>query len=170
MSRKLIGMGSKERAQRTILPLHFAVYHAVRDSRGGVPGIAHDHGINENTLQSKLNPNNPSTTINLKELSAIIDYTRDPRIAEAVAHMSGGVFVQVSAYPGDGSADVLAALANLTERFSILVQDTHGAWSDRTISLVEVQTLKADAVRIAAAAHALAHLAELEFEALQGAA
>lgn len=170
MSRKLIGLGSQERAHRTILPLHLAVYHAVRESRGGVPGIAHDYDINANTLQSKLNPNNPSTTINLKELTAIIEYTRDSRIAESVAHMAGGVFVPVSAYPGDGSADVLAALANLTERFSTLVTDTHAAWRDRKINLAEVQTLKADAVRIAAAANAVAFLAEMEFEALQGAA
>lgn len=170
MSRKLIGMGSKERAQRTILPLHFAVYHAVRDSRGGVPGIAHDHGVNENTLQSKLNPNNPSTTVNLKELAAIIDYTRDPRIAESVAHMTGGVFIPVDQHHGGGGSDVLTALAHLTERLSIMVTDAHKAWHDKRIQRAELEMLRADASRLAAAAHALVHLAEVEFEAAQGAA
>ncbi len=49
-------LSSVDRAQREVLPLHLALYHAAREYPGGVKAVAAVYGLNPNTLQHKLNP------------------------------------------------------------------------------------------------------------------
>lgn len=51
-----IALSSVERAQREVLPLDLALYHAARDYPGGAAAIAATTGRNATTLQHKLSP------------------------------------------------------------------------------------------------------------------
>lgn len=84
-------MGSKDRAARALLPLQQAIYHAVHDVKGGVGAICGVYGFNHNTLQLKVSPNIATHQLNLRELEAVIAYTRDPRIMDSLCAVYGNV-------------------------------------------------------------------------------
>lgn len=79
-----IALSSLERAQREILPLDLALYHAARDYPGGAAAIAATTGRNQTTLQHKLSPTHPSHSINIQEFGEILELTKDRRILDAV--------------------------------------------------------------------------------------
>lgn len=69
-----------DRAQREVLTLELALYHAARDYPGGAAAIAATTGRNATTLQHKLSPTHPSHTINIQEFGEILELTKDRRI------------------------------------------------------------------------------------------
>ena len=84
-----IALSSLERAQREILPLDLALYHAARDYPGGAAAIAATTGRNSTTLQHKLSPTHPSHSINIQEFGEILELTKDRRILDAVHALVG---------------------------------------------------------------------------------
>ena len=86
--------GSKERAEKCLLSLEMACYHAVHDYPGGVAAIAGMHGKNAGVLQNKLNPNQDSHRINISDLEMIAISTGDSRILQSVCSWFGaGYFI-----------------------------------------------------------------------------
>ncbi len=89
-----IALSCTQRAQREILPLDLALYHAARDYPGGAAAIAATTGRNSTTLQHKLSPTHPSHTVNVQEFAEILELTKDRRILDAVHALVGDTIWQ----------------------------------------------------------------------------
>ncbi|MBV7489829.1 phage regulatory CII family protein [Pseudomonas sp. PDM30] len=118
-----IALSSVERAQREVLPLDLALYHAARDYPGGAAAIAATTGRNPTTLQHKLSPTHPSHSVNIQEFGEILELTKDRRILDAVHALVGDTVWQelAEAYTDDmpetlttGIAVYLRQVADLT--------------------------------------------------------
>lgn len=81
---------SRERAEREILPLHLALYHAARDYPGGAKAIAAVYGVPASTLQHRLNPHAESHRLTLDDLEQVLATTRDPRILDSLCELVPG--------------------------------------------------------------------------------
>lgn len=88
MSRPWIS--SQERAEREILPLNLALYHAARDYPGGGKAIAAVYGLPATTLQHRLNPNADAHKLSIDDLEHVLEATRDPRILDALLSLVPG--------------------------------------------------------------------------------
>lgn len=106
-------MGSRERAERCVLSLKMAVYHAVHDYPGGVGAVAGAHGRNAAVLQNKLNPNMDSHHVNLCDLEQVIISTQDQRILQALCNLYGAGYFILPQCASD-SASLLEKSADVT--------------------------------------------------------
>lgn len=125
MSRKVFG--SLERAEREILPLPLALYHAVNKYPGGAAAIAATVGRNPTTLQHKLSPTATGHTVNVDELTEILSLTRDPRAMDSLCDAFGDAvwvdlrdLLQGYEEHGQSLAGVLAAVGGALHRQSEL--------------------------------------------------
>lgn len=85
-----VWLSSKERAEREILPLNLALYHAARDYPGGGKAIAAIYGLPATTLQHSLNPNADAHRLSIDDLEHVLEATRDPRILDSVLALVPG--------------------------------------------------------------------------------
>ena len=141
-----IALSSVERAQREVLPLDLALYHAARDYPGGAAAIAATTGRNATTLQHKLSPTHPSHTVNIQEFGEILELTKDRRILDAVHALVGDTIWQElsGAYTEDmpetltmGIAVFFRQVADLSETWARNIGD--GKVDDH--ELAEIQQL-----------------------------
>lgn len=139
-------MGSKERAARAILPLQQAIYHAVHDVKGGVGAIAGTYGFNANTLQLKVNPNTSTHQLNIRELEAIMAYTRDPRILDSLCAIHGNaVWIDLGDpihMEGLTLGAMLAQIGEASTALGRLAQDTAAAITDGHIDRNELAVIE----------------------------
>ncbi|HEY0288544.1 MAG TPA: phage regulatory CII family protein [Pseudomonas sp.] len=98
-----IALNCVDRAQREVLTLELALYHAARDYPGGAAAIAATIGRNPTTLQHKLSPTHPTHVVNVQEFSEILELTKDRRILDAVHALVGDTIWQdlAACYTGD---------------------------------------------------------------------
>ncbi|MGS0737988.1 phage regulatory CII family protein [Pseudomonas sp. GG8] len=108
-----IALSCVDRAQREILTLELALYHAARDYPGGAAAIAATTGRNPSTLQHKLSPTHPSHVVNVQEFGEILELTKDRRILDAVHALVGDTIWQelADAYTDDMPETLTAGIA-----------------------------------------------------------
>lgn len=139
---------SKTAADRTILPLRAALYHAVHDQRGGVGAVAGALGFNANTLQHKINLNSDRHNLTLADFEAILQFTRDPRIMDSLCAAYGDAFwldLRTGAVP---DVQLLAGAGELFERVGRMARDIAEAMADGIINSDELNILKKDAALV----------------------
>ncbi|NUU35178.1 phage regulatory CII family protein [Pseudomonas sp. C2B4] len=144
-----IALSSLERAQREILPLDLALYHAARDYPGGAAAIAATTGRNPTTLQHKLSPTHPSHAINIQEFGEILELTKDRRILDAVHALVGDTIWQelAEAYTHDmpetlttGIAEYFRQVADLAETWAKSIGD--GVVTDQELAAIHLQVFR----------------------------
>ncbi|ROL86102.1 phage regulatory CII family protein [Pseudomonas chlororaphis] len=144
-----IALSSNDRAQREILPLDLALYHAARDYPGGAAAIAATTGRNATTLQHKLSPTHPSHTVNIQEFGEILELTKDRRILDAVHALVGDTTWQelAEAYTNDmpetlttGIAEYFRQVAALAETWAKSIGD--GVVSDQELAAIRLQVFR----------------------------
>lgn len=89
-----IALSCVDRAQREVLTLELALYHAARDYPGGAAAIAATTGRNPTTLQHKLSPTHPTHIVNVQEFGEILELTKDRRILDSVHALVGDTIWQ----------------------------------------------------------------------------
>lgn len=150
-------MDGRERARRTLLEPHQAVYHAAHDHPLGVKGIAGVYGVSATILANKINPNYVGNTLDLKTALMVWDATRDPRIPEAFAAYFGGTHVP-DGEDATCEASVLTGVGSLSRAMSSMVEDVATAMADGRITPAEEAVIEADAKRLTATARSLTSL------------
>jgi hypothetical protein len=138
---------SLDRAQREVLPLNLALYHAAREYPGGVKAIAAVYGLNPSTLQHKLSPTQETHTPNIDDLEAVLGATQDQRILDSVGEIAGGALwimpVERRAIPRDGAQrDVLELLATLHDRLGHMITSVRTSLEDGVIDERERSELR----------------------------
>lgn len=138
-----------DRAQREILPLDLALYHAAREYPGGAAAIAATIGRNPTTLQHKLSPTHPSHIINIQEFCEILELTKDRRILDAVHALVGDTIWQelAEAYTDDMSENMTTGIAmffhkvgDLAETWARSIGD--GRISDNQLGEIRLQVFR----------------------------
>ncbi|WDG45759.1 phage regulatory CII family protein [Pseudomonas chlororaphis] len=144
-----IALSCVDRAQREVLPLDLALYHAARDYPGGAAAIAATTGRNSTTLQHKLSPTHPSHTVNIQEFGEILELTKDRRILDAVHALVGDTIWQELAetYTNDmpetlttGIAEYFRQVADLAETWAKSIGD--GVVSDQELAAIRLQVFR----------------------------
>ncbi|AZE04177.1 phage regulatory CII family protein [Pseudomonas chlororaphis] len=144
-----IALSCVDRAQREVLPLDLALYHAARDYPGGAAAIAATTGRNSTTLQHKLSPTHPSHTVNIQEFGEILELTKDRRILDAVHALVGDTIWQELAetYTTDmpetltsGIAEYFRQVADLAETWAKSIGD--GVVSDQELAAIRLQVFR----------------------------
>ncbi|MCH4563368.1 hypothetical protein MKP05_09520 [Halomonas sp. EGI 63088] len=131
-------MSSVDRAQREVLPLHLALYHAARAYPGGVKAIAAVYGFNPTTLQHKLSPTEERHRANIDDLEAVLATTRDTRILDSLGEIAGGCLwvmpVERRRAPrGDDQHDVLETLATLHDHLGEMITSIRTSLRDGVV-------------------------------------
>lgn len=144
-----IALSCTDRAQRQILPLDLALYHAARDYPGGAAAIAATTGRNPTTLQHKLSPTHTSHSVNIQEFSEILELTKDRRILDAVHALVGDTIWQElsEAYTQDmpetltlGIAAYFHQVADLAETWAKSIGN--GVVSDPELAEIRLQVFR----------------------------
>lgn len=144
-----IALSCVDRAQREVLPLELALYHAVRDYAGGAAAIAATTGRNPTTLQHKLSPTHPSHVVNVQEFGEILELTKDRRILDAVHALVGDTIWQdlAEAYTDDmpetltvGIAVFFRQVADLADTWAKSIGD--GVVTDSELGEIKLQVFR----------------------------
>lgn len=138
---------SRDRAEREILPLNLALYHAARDYPGGGKAIAAIYGLPATTLQHRLNPNAETHRLTIDDLEHVLEATRDPRILDSLLAMVPDAHWFEYQETLDASCDehLMESVATLSTRVSELLcsisdHRRDGVYTERERS--ELQKLK----------------------------
>ncbi len=140
-------LSSTERAQRTVLSVEMACYHAVHDWPGGVGAVAGALGWNPHTLQKKLSPTVETHKLLAAEVQAILAYTRDTRILDA---MTAPVDAMWFWMPDVDAAcgEILSEAGLASERLGALIMKIVRAIEDGDISPDEYAVLERDGLLV----------------------
>ena len=112
--------GNRQRGQ----DIQDAAYHAVHEYPGGADALAMRMGMSPNTLRHKVNPNNTTHHLTLREAVTIQELSNNHAILHSMADALG--YVCTKATPGDDNAPPLDVLAGLHAELA----DLHRAVAD----------------------------------------
>ncbi len=153
-------MGKSKKASHSGIhsPL-MACYHAVHQSKDGLPVIALLMEKNPDTLRKKLDKNKPSHVLTLDEAMHILRITGDTRILDSVCSQVGAVWF----FPGDvrenpGDMDVLNTSTGLMNSAMALINTLKDALNnDGEVDNIERAVLDKKALQLQ---QAVAHFIE----------
>lgn len=135
---------SKDRAEREILPLNLALYHAARDYPGGGKAIAAVYGLPATTLQHRLNPNADTHKLTIDDVEHVLEATRDPRILDSLLSLVPGAhwFEYQEATEDASEQQLMDAVGQLSSRVSDLLTSISEHRRDGMYTESEVNELK----------------------------
>ncbi|MGP4716934.1 phage regulatory CII family protein [Psychrobacter sp. T6-6] len=108
---------------------------------GGSTAIAARMGMSSNVLNSKVNPNCDTHHLRLDEALAIMEFTGDHSIIQAMAHRLGGVYCEVSSATKKDDLIMTALSASACQ--GDVMTELHQALEDGQISCDQRVALKA---------------------------
>lgn len=106
--------GDVHAAVATDMGLLDAAYHTVHGYEGGAPSLAPRVGMNANTLQNKVNPNNETHHLTLVESRNVMAMTKDFRMLHALGRDLGHVCIAVDM---DGDGITVEKVMSMTKEF-----------------------------------------------------
>ncbi|GAD62669.1 phage regulatory CII family protein [Aquipseudomonas alcaligenes] len=123
-----------------VLSLRQALYRAGRDYKGGLTALAHDLGMDLETLQKKLKLTEERRWPTPDELEEIIGATQDPRLLDAVNRPAGVVWFKPTPVPA--TQDALKAVGELLQKEGEFVGSLHSGAADNVWKPHEVALLE----------------------------
>lgn len=133
--------GARERADKCLLDLQMACYHAVHDYPGGAVAIAAMAGMNAPVLQNKLNPNTTTHVVNLRDLQSICELTRDERILQTVCSYYNAAYFLMPDISGVDEGSILDKSAALTREVGELMQQVSQSVRDGAVNDDEITAM-----------------------------
>ncbi|XKE45729.1 phage regulatory CII family protein [Halomonas organivorans] len=147
---------SVERAQREVLPLDLALYHAAREYPGGVKAVAATFGLNPTTLQHKLSPTHQPHVPNIADLEAVLATTLDDRILDAIGEIAdGAIWVRPDACQAEGTADLIEVIGVLHDKLGKMLNSVSETTRDGIVDDREQAELRKRARQLLQAVLAL---------------
>lgn len=152
---------SLDRAQREVLPLPLALYHAAREFPGGVKAIAAVYGLNPTTLQHKLSPTQPTHSPNILDLEAVLATTQDDRILDSLGEVANGaLWVRPDACLTENTADLVKMISTLHDQMGEMLHSVADTTRDGLVDDHERAELRKRARHLMQAVLALELAAE----------
>jgi hypothetical protein len=144
-------MHSTERAQRTVLSLEMACYHAAHDFRGGAEALAAMMGVSGAVLRNRLNPNVANHVLSVRDAAMIAELTGDVRIVEAMcATQNRGHFLMPDAAISE--ALLFHCSADIAKEFSEIMASASKKLEDKVVTQDEALALEKDFMEFCASA------------------
>lgn len=139
-----IALSCVDRAQREVLTLDLALYHAARDYPGGAAAIAATTGRNPTTLQHKLSPTHPTHTVNVQEFGEILELTKDRRILDSIHALVGDTIWQdlADCYTDDMPETMTIGIAKYFHQVADLAQTWAEHISDGQVDNSELAEIR----------------------------
>jgi hypothetical protein len=159
MSNKLFG--SQGRAQKCLLDLQMACYHAVHDYPGGAAAIAAMSGTDMPVLQKKLNPNLDTHKINVRDLQTICEVTQDERVLQTICSYYDASYFLLPDAKEISQETLLQQGADLTGEVAKLMQTVSQSVIDGKVNQDEVKALDKSLMELIGSAKALIEHAKL---------
>ena len=134
---------SAQRAERCVLSLEQAVYHACKSERGALGKIADIYGVNYNTLALQINPNRNSHTLAPDTIELVLEHTQSPLIMDAICctHGNAGWFLLPDA---NNDCNEMMDIALLGQKFADLNSTSINAYADKIIEADEYASIQKD--------------------------
>lgn len=126
--------------QGVVLPLRRAFYRAGRDAEGGITTAAYEMGMDVDTLQKKLNPNEERRWLSPDEIEEFLALRPDPRVLDAICRAAGVVWYRPEPVPATNEA--LKAVGKLLDEAGEFVSSMHDGAADNIWELHEVLHLE----------------------------
>lgn len=143
--------GSRERADRQVLPLKLALYHELHDMPGGVPVMAVTYRIGERSLMNNLNPNSHDRAPSLRQFEQILEYTRasgrGQRIIDSLAQAGNFVWMERPGVSGSNES-IMKGIDQLVKRVGMMVSTVTDAVEDGEVDQDELASLEKDLIRL----------------------
>lgn len=132
---------SAQRAERCVLSLEQAVYHACKSERGALGKIADIYGVNYNTLALQTNPNRHSHTLAPETIELVLEHTQSPLIMDAIccAHGSAGWFLLPNA---DNDSEAMTDISDLARKSADALATMIEAYADQVITSDEYKAME----------------------------
>ena len=96
------------------------IYHTVHNAPGGTAGLASRMGMSVDVLRQKANVNNGQHVFHPKQLMALMYFTNDVTVLQAMADHLG--YVVLRATPDQSDGDLVQALARLQSNSAEVVR------------------------------------------------
>lgn len=142
-------MGSRERAQRAVMPLPQATYHAVHDWPGGVGAVAGAYQFNASTFNKKINLNSQGHKLTAEEFEAVLSLTRDPRLMDSLCDAFGdAAWIDLRGLKHLGDSALILQVGELAQRVGQMAKDIAEAAADGDIDAIELSVLRKDAAQL----------------------
>lgn len=166
------GLPRSLKAERAVLPLDMAAYHAVRDYHDpvrdlrGVPAVAAHYSWKATTLQNKLNPDCDRNVLGVRELEGIAALTQDPRILDSLCATMRAIWIPIPS--GDNALTMSAMLQKIGEasmQLGQLARDTGESIADGKITRDEFSVMEKTSMGLIQTVQGLMEQARAEMEA-----
>lgn len=163
-------MNSRERAQRTILPLQQALHLAAKKYPGGIGGIAGAYALNANSFQHRLNPNAINHgPPNIDDLEAVLSLTHDAGVLDSIGSMANVIWIHLPAHAEGATASaMLQQIGEASAQLGQLAREVGEAIADNIIDRDELAAFEKTALRINQAIHGLIAQARAAATAAEG--
>jgi len=129
-----------QRAERCVLDLATACYQA--SLVGGQGAIAGQCGFNQSSFAARCNPNRKDKHLYPHHVEAIVGFTKDPRIMDAICAAHGGVGWFPLPDPNCGAGEIMQSIGDMGQDFGSLMQTCMEALADGRISSDELSQLQ----------------------------
>jgi hypothetical protein len=131
-----------------------AAYHTVHDYPGGVAALAVRMRMSSNTLTHKVNLNNSTHHLTLREAVAMQHMSGNVAVLQAMAEALG--YVCVKAKPAAASGDPLHQVMEMTAEFADVLHAASDAISSGSVTPNAMRRFDHQVAELQAAANALA--------------
>lgn len=154
-------MTAQQRADNCLLSLETALFRACKDRRGSIGAICELYGLKVPTLTSKLNPALDTHHCNPADIEAVLSYTKDSRIMDAVCAAHGNaVWYELPTLESDDDCELFAVFGDLSKRVGDLGHGLFASMSDGVIDADELDALRKYQAQLHTATAALIAAAE----------
>lgn len=150
----LAGNGDAPGAFATGMSVEDAAYHTAHGFPGRVAALALRMGMSANTLQHKVNPNNATHQLLLREAVAMMAITGNVHMLHAMADELGCVVLcraEVEAPAPQLEANPMLRISHMVEEFSDVLTQANAALADGRVTLNEMRRVEREAAQLMAA-------------------
>ncbi len=136
-----------ERAAKCVLPLAQAVFHAIRDAKGGIASFAATYGGSQTTYAHKTDPARTSHKLTIDEFELLLGYTRDPRLMDSLCAAFSddehtAYWFDMPTANTKNDAEMYAIFGELADQFGRLGKTLFHSLDDHEISADEAAAIK----------------------------
>ena len=154
-----------QRAESCRLDLVEACYQACKRRRGYIAEIARMNELNENTFSLQVNPLREDRPLHADHVEMILDFTKDPRILDAVCKAHGSVGWFHLPDPNCGVAELMSSIGEMGQEFGALMKDWMESLSnDGFIDADELSQLEKSGAQLISAVQGALEQARINFE------
>jgi hypothetical protein len=118
------------------------------------------YGINASTLHLKLNPNRATHHLSPADIEAVLAYTQDPRIMDAICAAHGAAVWYALPQLEAADSELFASFGDLSKRVGDLGHSLFAALADGVIDDDELDALRKYAAQLHSATGAIIAAAE----------